>query len=127
MGRITVLSHICREDRLPVLHVPRVLRDEMTGAALVGRCIRHTVIEPTDTREMLARIQSTMDMSGLTIPKDDEIANIRLKVTPESSLKRIRFTSIETQKRSNKTEEPMGTHSQPRRMSAQERGARDGI
>ena len=127
MGCITVLSYICREDRLPVLHVPRVFRHQMTGAALCGGGIRHTVIERTYMREMLARVESTMDMTALTIPKDDEIIHVRLKFPLERSPKRIRFASSETQKHNNDADKPMEAHSQPRRMSARGRGARDGI
>ena len=77
MGCITVLSYIHREDRLPVLHVPRVFRHQMTGTALCSGCIRHTVIERPYTREMLARVESTMDMTALTIPYNDEVIFVR--------------------------------------------------
>jgi len=42
---------------------------------------------------MLARVESTMDMTALTIPKDDKIVHVRIKFALESSPKRIRFAS----------------------------------
>ena len=57
MSRITVLGHICREDRLAVLHVPGVFRHQMAGAALRGDRIGHTVIEGAYAREVRTRIQ----------------------------------------------------------------------
>ena len=73
MSRITVPGHIYREDRLTVLHVPGVFRHQMAGAALCGDRIRHTVIEGAYAREVLTRIQGTMDMTALTIPHNDEV------------------------------------------------------
>ena len=40
---------------------------------LRGDRIGHTVIEGAYTREVLARIQGTMDMTALTIPHNDEV------------------------------------------------------
>ena len=58
VSRITVPSHICREDRLAVLHVPGVFRHQMTGAALRSDRIGRTVIEGAYAREVRTRIQA---------------------------------------------------------------------
>ena len=73
MSRITVPGYICREDCLAVLHVPGIFRHKMAGAALRSDRIGHTVIEGTYAREVCAGIQGTMDMTGLTIPYNDEV------------------------------------------------------
>jgi len=75
--RITILGYICREDRLAVLHAPGVFRHQMAGAALRADRIGHTVIERAYAREVLARIQGTMDVTALTIPHNDEIIFVR--------------------------------------------------
>ena len=50
---------------------------QLLGATLRGDRIGHTVIEGAYAREVLARIQGTMDMTALTIPHNDEVIFVR--------------------------------------------------
>jgi len=69
----------------------------MAGPTLRGDRIGHTVIKRAYAREMLTRIQGTMDMTGLTIPHNDEVIFVRRKLTLKSFLKRIRLAGSEAQ------------------------------
>ena len=97
MSRITVPGHIYREDSLAVLHVPGIFRYQMAGAALCGDRIRHTVIKGAYAREVLTRIQGTMDMTALTVPHNDEVtsgANSPLRAFSRGSgLQAVRLSS----------------------------------
>jgi hypothetical protein len=93
---IPVLGHIRREDGLAVLHVPGVFRHQMTGPALRGDRIGHTIIERAYVREVLAWIQSPMNMTALTILHNDEVVFFRRQLTLESFVKRSRLASGET-------------------------------
>ena len=85
MSRITVPSHIYREDRLAVLHVPGVFKYQMAGATLCSDRIGLTVIEGTYACEMCTRIQGTMNMTVLTILHNDEVIFVRRQLASEST------------------------------------------
>ena len=117
MGGITVLRHIGWKNGLAVLRTPGVFRHQMAGAALRGGRIRHATVEGTDVRQMLAGVQGTMDVTALTVPKDNEIAFVRRQLTPQGFFERIRPTGSETQQRDDNAEQPMETQCRPRWMS----------
>jgi hypothetical protein len=96
MSLIAVLGHICWKDRLAVLHVPGVLRHQMAGTALRSGCIGYTIIEGAYARKVRTRVQSTMNMTALTIPHNNKVIFVRRQLASESLLERIRSAGSKT-------------------------------
>src|SRR5215470_17588398 len=99
----------------------------MTGAALCSGGIRQAIIERADTLQVLARVESAMNMTGLTVFSKDLIAELRCRSTPQGRREWVRLTSRETEQYDDKANKTVRVQCQPPRMRTQEGGARDGI
>src|SRR5262249_24394722 len=88
----------------------------MTGAALCGGSIRQAIVERADTLQVLARVESAMNVTGLTVFSKDLIAELRCRSTSQGRGERVRLTSRETEQCDDKADKPMRVQCRPRRM-----------
>lgn len=73
MGSIAIVHDIIREDGFTMPGPPGIFGHQMTGSALGRRRIGRASIQALDPLHMLAGIEGAMNMTPLTIARDDSI------------------------------------------------------